>query len=812
MRDKLTRPAVAIILGVVMAVYCKQEVRIWVLALLILGFWGLIAFWKPKDFWGKISRPEVLLLAVGVLSGFLYGLSAEKIILKPYIQKNIQVEGCLSTWSIDQQSGQGIIVLDEQFRKEFSLGDKYTLRVFPKSDRGYEKGWEQVQAGDRLRIRGKLEHPSRPGTKGQFDLPLYNAVRGLSGTITATGEVLILERGRTNLAWSIRQKIRQNLMKYWPEEAGILEGILFGDKRGIPVQALEMYKATGVMHVFAASGANVAFVIALVWTLFFFLPKKYRTGATLAVMVLYAALCQGNPPILRATILGAIVLSGRLGRGKVPSLRWLTYVALILIIYRPLYVKDVSFQLSFIATGGILVLGPLLEKLKGLRRLPQPFNLAAAVALGAQIAILPILIEVFHRVSLAGFITNVFMIFFLGIVLQLGLLGCFFLWFPALSFIFFQTAFWVLKAVNVILDFVASLPGAYFWVLNPGFLFWIIWYGALFFFLEDREKLGFILRVQLRRIKGLLLKVFPRWEGLSRENGAGILKCKKGQRYLAFGLVILFFFYGAFVRTPARMTVTFLDVGQGDCIIIQTAREQLVVDTGFRTEKFDAGERILLPYLMENRVGSLDMVFITHEDSDHLGGARSLLTNLPVQVVAIPELTSEVEILAWEEGIPSNILYDPDKLKRLKAGDRINFSSGLNIEVLAPVYRGGNSENPNRRSLVLLLSYLGVKILLTGDLEMEEMQEIRARGVPWDADFLKIPHHGSKGSLDPLWFDETNPQAVFISVGANSYGHPAPEVLAYWEERGIPVFRTDLHGTIILEIDNRGATIFPGRK
>jgi competence protein ComEC len=656
-----------------------------------------------------------------------------------------------------------------------------------------------------LRLTGKLEHPQSPGTAGEFDLPLYNAVRGLSGNFTARGEAVVLAPGKPGIPWLIRQKVSQVLDSYWPAEAGVLEGILFGDSSKIAPETLEMYKATGVMHVFAASGANVAFVIALAWGVFFFLPRKFRIIISIGIIILYAALCQGNPPILRATILGTAVLLGMLGKGKMSSLRWLLFAALILFFKNPLYLKDTSFQLSFAATWGMIVLAPQLEKMRWVGKLPQVFRLATVMTLGAQLAALPVLIAVFHRVSLAGLITNVFMLFILGAVLQLGLIGTILIPVPiqVLHLAFFQVAFYLLKISDLALSLVASLPMAYFWVLNPGVFFWFLWYGSLGILLSGRKKIWFIIRVQLRKIRNhplFLLRDFS----LS-PRGRRLILC------LLLPLGILLLLYSPFFRNE-KLEITFLDVGQGDCILVETPQEKLLIDSGPRSDSFDAGERILVPYLMEKRVGYLDLVFITHEDSDHLGGAKYVLVNIPTGGVVVPEVGDRLENEAWQEGLPLEFSTTQGRLIRLKAGDILELSSGLIIEVLAPVtVLGGTTAEANNNSLVLLLEYLGWRVLLTGDMEQEEMQQISDRGANWDADFIKVPHHGSKGSLDSYWFDRTSPQAVFIQVGRNSFGHPALEVIDYWRERGIPIYRTDTQGTIRLVIDKKGFQIIPGR-
>jgi len=811
MRDKLIRQALAVIIGGVLAVYCGQGVRMWILAFFVLLLGGLYLWWKPHDFLGRLVKPEVIMLFCSIIIGFFYGMSAEKL-SEPLVIKEVQLEGRLSDWILDDSGGRGIIILDrDQLETEYPLGKKYSFRVYPDSQGVLKDEWKLVQAGDKIRVTGKLEHPQAPGTEGEFDLPLYNAVRGLSGTITTSGEAVILERGVTSgaaiLPAKIRQKVHTALSGYWPSESGTLEGILFGDSSAIPAETLEMYKAAGVMHVFAASGANVVFVMALAWAGFFFLPRNLRILASLGAILLYAALCQGNPPILRATILGAAVLGGKLGQGKMASLRWLVLAALILFIYNPWHLKDTSFQLSFAAAWGMIVLSPRLEKLRGIKRMPQSLKLAATVALAAQIATLPILTDIFHRVSLAGFLTNIFMLFLLGAVLQLGLIGCILICFPGIHLVFFQVAFWLLKMADTVLKLVASFPLSYFWILNPGILFWVFWYAALAVLLVGKQKVWFIVQVQLRKVDKInkLLAIIP----VKR-----VVKTIKNKKYLCIvlSIILVIVLLCSPWKEERRLTVTFLDVGQGDCILIQTPQEKLLVDTGPKTERFDAGERILVPYLMEKRIGNLDMVFITHEDSDHLGGAKYLLNNIPVAKVAIPEFESGADPDDWLEGIPAGIMNDERKLLMLKAGDYFEFKSGLRIDVLAPVFITDDREaEANSHSLVLLLEYLGRKVLLTGDMEKEEMQQIEQRGLYWDADVIEIPHHGSKGSLNPLWFEQINPLAVVISVGPNSFGHPAPEVLEYWQDRNVPVFRTDIQGTIRLEIDNQGLRIIPGR-
>jgi len=827
MKDKLMWQAAAVLLGGFTAVHCKYEVRIWVLAFFILLLCRLRLLWEPKDFCGRLYKPEIFLLACSMIIGYFYGMTADKALAPPLVIQEITLEGELGEWTITENTGSGFfIVEDTGNNKIYPLGRKYAIRVYADGAGHLPPGWESGTPGDRIRVTGKLEHPKPPGTAGEFDLPLYNAVRGLSGTVTAKGEVIVLEKGVPGIPWKIRTHIRNILDTYWPAQAPVLEGILFGDSSRIPAQTLDRYKAAGVMHVFAASGANVAFVVALFWGLFCFLPSKVRILATIGAIVLYAVLCQGNPPILRASVLGIAVLLGKLGRGRMSALRWLLLAALLLFAFKPLYLRDISFQLSFAATWGMVALTPLLQNSRWMAKLPQPLGLSAAVSFGAQLAALPVLIAVFHRVSLVGFITNVFMLFILGAVLQLGLIGTILAALPLVPLVFFQAAFWLLLVSDMLLSKLAAWPLAYFWVLNPGTFFWIIWYGALGIQLSGRDKVWFIATVQWRRLKRVL-RLLPGMGKLQTDQGAdksqqrncldmmiGKLDAKGGFNNLKRLAIVASFLLILLAPWPSRdsLLITFLDVGQGDCILIQTSQENILVDTGPVTENFNAGERIVVPYLMEKRIGRLDMVFITHEDRDHIGGANYLLTNIPTEKVGVPAVGDRLLDDDWQEGIPEKYFTEDGKLILLRAGDVLTFPSRLTVEVLAPVgVITGTEADANNNSLVLLLHFAEKRILLTGDMEKEEMQQIAERGATWEADFLKVPHHGGKGSLDQDWFDRTSPLAVFISVGRNSFGHPSAEVMAYWQERGVPVFRTDLQGTIELEIDSKGYRIVPGR-
>lgn len=823
MKDPWLGRSAALLIGGMCGACLPEQIRLYFLGVLVLLGVRLL-FWRPGDFFGRVFRPEILLLGVSFLLSFGYGALADHALPAPFSLDHVELVGLLKDWSAAEDKAVGIVCVEEvgvtkdmdvpaDLKQELS-GQTYRLIVYADKLGQIPGEWKRVRPGDRISFSAHLERPKAPGTPGAFDLRLYDNVRSLSGTLSAQGDVGLLSAGEPNLVWKIRQQVRNRLQAWDPEETGVLEGIFFGDSARIPDSVQERYKATGVLHVFAASGSNVAFVLGLSWLLLCFLPQNIRTSGTIIALLLYAALCGGNAPIVRATILGIVVLLGRLGRGQVAVLRWLFFAAVGLFLHNPLIVRDLGFQLSFAAAWGIIVLTPRLLKGKPLERLPKLFRWAVAGTLAAQAATLPLLISAFHRLSLIGLFANVFILFILGSVLEVGLLGVLLSFSGVLSAPFFQVSMWLLAGTDAILKVLAGLTYADVWVLNPGPIFWIIWYGGIGTVLWGKERVFFIVKGRLLQLGRWGRRISVKMQEYCPLRISHDPIVTKRLLFRWGGLLVIVFFLWSPWNSQNDLEVILIDVGQGDSILIRTPRRHaLLLDTGPRNDDFDAGERIVLPYLLQTGTGHLDALLITHEHQDHIGGARAVLGNIPTDWIGVPAVGERIENKEWQEGLPAELIKRTEGLRILQVGDRVELDSGAWLDVLGP-YRvlEGSHSDPNNNSLVLKLNYLGQSVLLTGDMEQEEMEEIAETGADLDTNIFKEPHHGSQFSLDKPWLEAIHPQAVLISVGKNTYGHPAPEVLQYWEERHIPVYRTDQHGTLRLLLGKYGVRIIPGRQ
>jgi competence protein ComEC len=262
---------------------------------------------------------------------------------------------------------------------------------------------------------------------------------------------------------------------------------------------------------------------------------------------------------------------------------------------------------------------------------------------------------------------------------------------------------------------------------------------------------------------------------------------------------------------PPCLRVTFLDVGQGDAIVLQTPKGHvMVVDTGRATPEDDMGRRVVLPFLRAQGVNRVDALVLTHPDIDHIGGAISLLQRITVRYLLLPPSTSDdplyrhIQEAAERRRIP---------VRTLARGERIEFSDGVAAEVLHPSVRSAFEQHPdNNASLVLRLRYGRTSLLLTGDTEEEAERDMLRAGENVRADVLKLGHHGSLTSSSESFLEAVRPQVAIVSAGrGNVYGHPHPEILARLEARHIRLFRTDRNGAITIVSDGREMKIATAR-
>jgi beta-lactamase superfamily II metal-dependent hydrolase len=247
----------------------------------------------------------------------------------------------------------------------------------------------------------------------------------------------------------------------------------------------------------------------------------------------------------------------------------------------------------------------------------------------------------------------------------------------------------------------------------------------------------------------------------------------------------------------AEMSVVFLDVGQGESILIKSPNGQVMLIDGGRS--ISLANSLIIPQIKAWGASQVDVLVVTHPDADHIGGLVGVLENFPVKLVA---LTGDEHPTDIYTRLLNNVSSKNISALEVRTGTAIPFDSAVKLEVLGPDDALVNQDNTNDGSIVIKLTYGQTSFLLTGDAEFAENQTILRSGTDVRATVLKLGHHGSSSSTDENWLRAVQPQLGVISAGAgNPYGHPHVEVVAALNNLGIQYIRTDEHGTISITSD-----------
>lgn len=575
----------------------------------------------------------------------------------------------------------------------------------------------------------------------------------------------------------VRREIRRSVGPISGESAAVIVAILIGDRTSLDPATVRQLQRAGTYHVIAISGGNIAIVVVASLFLLRLLFRSRRVVAILTtVFVLgYGAVVGDQASVERAVAAAVVVLALQGAGWAAPAWRIFLIALLLVVAIDPMTVIDAGAWLSFGATLGILLLArPVAEWLRRGRTLGRTANamlILFAATVAAELALLPVGAAVFAQVSLAGLLLNFVAIPAMALVQMAGLAIVALCSFSSsaanvAAHVAHVGVSAIVGSANV-LDFLPWLS----WQTPPVSIAWTIaYYAAAALAILGRIRIYRVTFAGVAALSLLVIVLSPVW--------------------------------------PARggppngwLRVTFLDVGQGDAILVQfPAGQSLLVDAGGSATGFDIGSRVVRPALWARGARQLDWLAVTHGDIDHAGGALSLVNDLGPREV-------------WE-GVPVGRNAVMQQLRaaaqtggaawaRLVAGQSLEVGSAV-VEVLNPPIP--DWERPitrNDDSIVLRLSFGDVAVMLTGDIGVAAERELWLESRP-RLRLLKAPHHGSRTSSSPALVGGWLPQAVIVSVGrGNSFGHPAPDVLARYAQYGVDVFRTDRDGAIAVETDGR---------
>ena len=634
---------------------------------------------------------------------------------------------------------------------------------------------KRYAVGSSLCLRGKLRRIKSPTNPGEFDRELYYRIMGVRYTMS--DPLIAVTDADFNypleILAGIRGKLKERVRRIFPEDVrGVISSMMIGDKSMLDERTKAMFRIGGVSHMLVISGLHVTLLAECLYRILrrlrFPLRSKGRwilagmsdTACVLismGMLIFYAGITGLSVSTARAVIMYGLVLGARLMHRTYDLPTAMSVAMILLLLENPMYLLYSGFQLSFLA-----VLGIHLVQDRG--------RVMSGVIL--MLVTLPVVLRCFYEIPLFGILINLIVIPCMPVLLGLAFLGI------ILGGAFAYPAVLVTRGLLMLLDAAAIIPFSSVILGRPGEFQTGMYIIILILFLYFSGRAGTI----RRRLAVCLL------------------------------IPVMLCVIGFHARTG--LEVHFLDVGQGDCIVIEGDDGASIAVDGGSTSVSDVGSYRILPFLKSEGIRCLDYMVLTHMDEDHTSGMRQILemiadrqTSLRVDTVVLPYLSDRdktyMEIVSLAGRAGARVLF-------VSAGD--SFAEGkLGFTVLGPdPALEEQPVDPNAQCIVLAVSYKEFDCLLTGDVvgrgEENLTKILRRAGKRFEV--LKVAHHGSKYSTPEEFLDIVWPEISIISCGAdNRYGHPHAALLWRLRGCGTRILRTDECGEIAIETDGESFRI-----
>lgn len=641
--------------------------------------------------------------------------------------------------------------------------------------------FSNLQIGDNYEFSGKLRTPFKAGNPSQFDYGKY--LRNFDTfTVFYTDNAKLLN-GRLTLKWKFYQnlnKLRNKIInvhaKYLKSpNLEILGGIVFGDDAVAPPDYIKAsFVNSGLLHILAASGMNVAFIYGF-WVFFMRrirAPFKLTVLTGMGVVIIYTFMTGLGASVIRAALMLLFILAGKLIDRDAHTVSLLAFVAMLMLIYNPAFINDVGFQLSFIVTFGLLTTANVIfEKYKE-SKIPDWLIGAILIPVIAQIWVAPIQMFYFNTFSTYSVLANVLSMPFLSVISFGGFVS---------SIIAILTPFtdkicmfsdiilnFILNILVFISNFFAGLPHSLLTTTHPNIFQLFIYYGIVLF-VTMSIKTGFNKRL--------------------------VSTC-----ILLFTILLL-----SLINIPSNdLQIIAFDVQNADCFLIKTPRNKyFIIDTGragYKGSKAQANS-IIIKYLKDRGIKNIEGMIITHFDNDHSGGAVDIMQNLNVKQVYINSFedksmtSTNIYKTLKELKIPSQI---PNNNKSIYSENSLNMQTYL-----------AEAEEDNEKSIITLLSYKDFDMLFTGDAGTDAFNQLK-KDIPHNIEVLKVGHHGGPHVVSSEMLNHLNTKVSVISTGPNAFGHPNKGTLDIL--RKTDIYRTDRHNSIKIISDGQRYTMYTFNK
>ena len=628
----------------------------------------------------------------------------------------------------------------------------------------------KLKYGQEIKISGTYIRPEVQRNYKGFDYSQYLKQLKIYGTIKCS-KIEKINQDKSNkllkISNEIVKKIETNIKKVLKSEiASVLLGLMLGNKKDITQELQENFTNASMSHILAVSGMHVAFIILGTNIIFNKIIGKRKTNLlNIFILIIYMFITNFSPSITRAGIMGIIMIFSKIIYRRNDIYTSFSISLLTILIYNPFLIQNLGLILSFSGVLGIVTFNKnILKILKNIKVKNKLYEYKIrpkiqknidkikeiiSVSISVQIFIFPIVIYNLNTFNPYFLISNLILSIIIGPVVILGLI------------------FIIAVLINRNLARMISLP------IEIGI-------KILIFISKIRERnLIAILKIKSRKNKNKIKKII---------------------------LVIVLTFVIANL-IPQKLKIHFIDVGQGDSTLIVTPHNKkiLIDGGGSASSSFDVGKNTLIPYILDRGFTQIDIAIISHFDVDHVDGVLRVLEELKVKKVYISKQIKDSK--KYDEFL--NITNRKNiKVHEVIAGNRIQIEKNLYFDVLWPQNRQISENVLNNNSIVCNLHYNNFSVLFTGDIEEIAENEIlklySSNQKLLKSDILKVGHHGSRTSSTEEFLNIISPKVAVIGVGKNNnFGHPNGNVLTRLQVLNSVVYRTDLNGEIIIEVNSK---------
>lgn len=645
----------------------------------------------------------------------------------------------------------------------------------------------EIKIGNILNVRGEMQVFDTARNPGNFDQRKYYKCRGIH--VLVWGERLDVMSSDTyrlrQTLFEMRQRWEQLLLVHLGEYyGGTMSAILLGQKSGLDTEMKTMYQKSGISHLLAISGLHMSFLGMGIYSLlrragFGF---AFSGAAGVVLLILYSLMIGAGVSSLRALLMFLIRIGAEITGRDYDMPTSLALSAAVLCAWQPLYLSDAGFLLSYGAILGITVFTPVFYDTFGCRKIKRKVFLWILSGLSSSLAvnlmILGPLLYFYYELPPYSVLLNLIVIPLMPVVMGAGLAGsaAALLWDPG-GAVILQICRGILAGYDFICEWSSRLPFSRIVTGKPQ-----TWQLAAYYL--------------------ILVLIFTLYKFLKRKNE------EKHSRIPGAGLLFVLVSMLLFCRGVCRggylpreeIQATVLDVGQGDCIHIRGTSVDILIDGG-SSDVSNPGMYRIEPYLLSRAADSLDYVFITHGDQDHISGIHEMLEDqnygVRIRNLVLPPQKYHDEMLLELASVASGT---GTRVLVMEPGEEIT-DGGLTLKCLAPDADAG-LKTGNESSLVLEAEYRHFRMLFTGDVESRGEEILVESGILEKCDVIKTAHHGSKNSGGEKFLDCVQPTVSLISAGReNRYGHPHEETIDRLEKSGSRIYSTQDKGALTVRTD-----------